>query len=121
MTIAIYADQTRMRILEPILNNLRRQISLERFIFYTLYDDFLTELPTIGCDVIIVAQEGAIGMESARAAKILLPSIPLVWLSNDKGFGPESYRIGCTFFSHSPITEKNIFNALDKCDKEKKQ
>ncbi len=118
MTIAIYADDIRMRILEPILNNLKQRKRLKQFIFYPTYDEFLAGLPDSGCNVTVIAREGASGMESARAAKILLPHIPLVWLSDDKGFGPESYRVGCTFFSHSPITEEIIKNALDKCDKE---
>ncbi len=118
MTIAIYADDIRMRILEPILNNLQQRQRLKRFIFYPSYDDFLSGLPDSGCSVTIVAREGASGMEGARAARILLPNVPLVWLSDDKGFGPESYRVGCAFFSHSPINEKIINNALDKCDKE---
>ncbi len=118
MTVAIYADEARQKLIEPILNALCERKRLKRFIFYPSYDEFLSGLPKSECTAVIVAGEGASGMESARAAKILLPDVPLVWLSSDKGFGPESYRIGCTYFSYSPITEKIINNALDKCDKE---
>ncbi len=83
--------------------------------YYETYDDFIKGFPRDTSQAVIVARRGADGMECARNAKLMQPAIPLVWLSDDPGFGIESYRIGCAFFSAEAISEKLLSTALNKC------
>ncbi len=108
MKIAIFADSKQP--IEAFLQN-RGPACL----YFESYDDFISELPASGCDVVIVARPGAAGMETVRSAKILMPGVKVIWFSDDNGFGPESYRIGCAYFSASPITEERITAALRRC------
>ncbi len=82
--------------------------------FYTNYDDLISGLPNDKCEAVMIARNGAEGMESARAVKILCPSIPIFWFSDDSGFGAESFRIGCAYFTSAPITKEAINTALER-------
>lgn len=88
--------------------------SHEHFIFrkkaftrVTNYDSFLQELKNPQ-DVIFVLEDGAIGMESVIASKSLCKKTPVVWFSNDKSFGAQSYRLGTEFFANKPVTNEHI-------------
>lgn len=84
--------------------------------FYHTYDDFIAEFPRDTGQAVLVARRGAEGMESARNAKLIHPAMPLVWFSDDPGFGVESYRIGCVFFSAEAMTEDLLSTALTYCE-----
>ncbi len=111
MKISVFSDNSKKGMLQEFLKR-----HSKRLVFYDTYDEFISELPGEGSDILIVACDGAHGMESVRAAKILLPDIPLIWFSDDKGFGPESYRVGCTYFSALPITEDILEKAMKRCE-----
>ncbi len=111
MKISVYANSSKCEALQELLRH-----HSGKQIFYEDYDTFITELPRAESNVLIVARDGAEGMESVRAAKILLPDIPIIWFSDDKGFGPESYRVGCNYFSASPISEELLAKALKRCE-----
>lgn len=81
-----------------------------------VYDTFLSYLSEDPPQVIFILMDGALGMEGVIAAKNLYPSCPIVWISNDKGFGIQSYRLGCVFFSDKPLTEKKIKIALARME-----
>ncbi len=83
--------------------------------FYETYDDFIREFPREASQAVIIARRGADGMECARNARLMRPTVPLVWLSDDAGFGIESYRLGCAFFSAEPISEALLSTALERC------
>ncbi len=83
--------------------------------YYEDYDSFIRELPRQRCDMVIVARNGADGMEGAFAVRDLLPRVPLVWFSDDNGFGPQSYRVGCEYFAPRPITDEQMHRALSRC------
>ena len=53
-------------------------------------------------DLIIVLADGADGMEGVIAAKNADGDTPVIWLSDDEGFGAQSYRLGCTYFHKKP-------------------
>ncbi len=112
LKFAIFADSEQRDVLRQQLPRVR---PTDAGIFYRSYDDFLSGLPDCSCDAVLVAQAGALGMESVRAARILLPTTPLIWLSDDRGFGPESYRAGCSYFSADPITHELLEQALKQC------
>ncbi len=110
MKIALFTEPCRHPLLEQLLESLEHLQT--DCIHFPSYDDLISGLPQCGCELLIVARDGAGGMEGARAARILLPEIPIVWFSDDKGFGPESYRVGCSFFSAAPITRELLLTAL---------
>lgn len=78
-------------------------------------DSFLTGLGGSPPDGIVVAMDGASGMEGVIAAKTLFRDIPVLWFSNDGGFGAQSYRLGCTYFHQKPISPEVLSAAIAKC------
>ncbi len=85
-------------------------------VYYVTYDDFIKGFPMDESQAVVVARRGADGMECARNARLMQPTVPLVWLSDDEGFGTESYRIGCAYFSAGQITEDLLSTALNRCE-----
>ena len=71
------------------------------------YDGFL-ELLKGEYDMIFVLENGAKGMESVIASKNLHPETPVIWFSDDKNFGVQSYRLGTEFFGTKPITNEHL-------------
>ncbi len=120
MKLAVFADEKTAKEIEALIKNEMFSKRLDEVYFHKDYDGLISALSTSCCDGVMIAYPGAEGMESARAAKILCPKCPLIWFSNDQGFGPESFRIGCTYFSLFPITEKELKIALDRCDSERR-
>ncbi len=116
MNISVYAHPAEQeafrRLLEECCKALLRRPVLRLF---QDYDSFIRELPRSRCDLVIVFRDGADGMEGAYAARDLLPTVPLIWFSNDNGFGPQSYRIGCHYFAARPITGELLLTALRRC------
>ncbi len=115
MKIAILTDAARAHLLQEMLGSIPVPGRDPRCTHFHSYDDFIDGLSQEGFHLTIVAQDGASGMESVRAAKILQPEVPLIWLSDDKAFGPESYRVGCAYFSAGPITRELLQSALQRC------
>lgn len=88
--------------------------SSEHYIFrkksYTItndYDEFLKALKAPQ-DIIFVMENGACGMESVIASKSICPKTPVIWFSNDKNFGAQSYRLGAEYFGIKPITNEHL-------------
>ena len=79
------------------------------------YDDFLRMLEQGQTDLLIISRDGADGMESVIAARELQPDTKLIWFSDDKAFGPQSYRLNCTYFAVKPITADLLENAISRC------
>lgn len=77
------------------------------------YESFANECKT--ADLIIVLADGADGMEGVIAAKNADGDTPVIWLSDDEGFGAQSYRLGCTYFHKKPIPLEKLKEALHKC------
>ncbi len=118
MKIAILSDTERFLELEKLLVSIPMSGAAASCIPYNTYDDFIAELPDSRCELTVIALDGAEGMESVRAARILLPEVPLIWLTDDKGFGPESYRLGCAYFSAAPLSRELLLCALRRCKPE---
>ncbi len=115
MKLAIFADETRAEQLTLLLQTTSIAERLKNVFFYKSYDDFIVNIPNCGCNTVIVAYKGALGMQGARAAKILLRRVPIVWFSDDNGFVEESYQIGCAYFSAETITKELLNLALNRC------
>ena len=81
-------------------------------IFYDNYDDFLREIQRRAPELVIISTDGANGMEGVIATRELHPEVKIFWFSDDKAFGPQSYRLDCTYFAVKPITEQVLNRAL---------
>lgn len=78
-------------------------------------DSFLTGLSGSPPDSVDVAMNGADGMEGVIAAKTVFRNIPVLWFSDDGGFGAQSYRLGCAYFHKKPLSPEILSAALAKC------
>ncbi len=117
MKLAIFTDKQRYEQLRNLCDSPCVVEKVKTTAFYMTYDDFIRELPHSGCNSVIVAHKGAVGMQAVRAAKILLHRVPIVWLSDDSAFLEESYNNGCAYFSADPITENMLQFALKRCER----
>lgn len=79
-----------------------------------IYDTFLSYLSEDAPQAVFILIDGAIGMEGVIAVRNFCPQCPVAWISNDKGFGIQSYRLGCTFFAEKPLTKKKVAIALER-------
>ncbi len=112
MNIAVFTDDGKRELLDRAIRGLQIPGRQPRCILFDDYDEFIGGLSSSGCQMMVVARPGAEGMESVRAARILLPEVPLLWFSDDKGFGPESFRAGCSYFTAEPLTEDLVRHAF---------
>ncbi len=119
MKIAVFADERSTPIMERVMERLSKNELFKQYVLYKSYDEFISDLASSESQITVVAHGGAHGMECVRAAKILMPKSAIVWISNDEGFGPESYRVGCSYFSAEPISEGLLTNAFTKCYEER--
>lgn len=85
---------------------------------YSNRDSFLMGLSGSPPDSVVVAMNGADGMEGVIAAKTLCRDIPVLWFSDDGNFGAQSYRLGCAYFHQKPISPQILSAALAKCIKQ---
>ena len=66
-------------------------------------------------DCIVIAMDGADGMEGVIAAKSVCKNVPVLWFSNDNGFGAQSYRLGCAYFHKKPVSTQILSAAIARC------
>ena len=71
------------------------------------YDEFLKKLSDPQ-DVVFILANGAKGMESVIATKNICTKLPIIWFSNDKDFGAQSYRLGTDYFATKPVTNEHL-------------
>ncbi len=79
-----------------------------------VYDTFLSYLSENAPQAVFILIDGATGMEGVIAVRNFYPQCPVAWISNDKGFGIQSYRLGCAFFAEKPLTKKKVAIALER-------
>lgn len=85
------------------------------------YEEFLNLLRNVSYEIVFVAMDSASGMEGVIATKNVQPRVPVIWVSDDKNFVAQSYRLGVTYFSVKPIEEKMIGLALQRCQRREEQ
>lgn len=86
-----------------------------QLIGYSNYDSFIAGLAEGPPDGIVIAMDGADGMEGVIAAKSVCENVPVLWFSDDNGFGVQSYRLGCTYFHKKPVSPQILSAAIAKC------
>lgn len=82
---------------------------------YPDYDSFITGLGESPPDCIVIAMDGADGMEGVIAAKSVCKNVPVLWFSDDNGFGVQSYRLGCAYFHKKPVPPQVLSAAIARC------
>ena len=82
---------------------------------YSDYDSFIAGLGGSPPDCIVIAMDGADGMEGVIAARSVCQNAPVLWFSNDNGFGVQSYRLGCAYFHKKPVSPQILSAAIAKC------
>jgi DNA-binding NtrC family response regulator len=78
-------------------------------------EEFERALATYMPSLVVVLADGAAGMESVYRSRQRRPSLPVLWFSNDREFGIQSYRLECAYFSTKPVTPEKIISALRRC------
>ena len=63
----------------------------------------------------MIAMDGADGMEGVIAAKSVCKDVPVLWFSDDNGFGAQSYRLGCAYFHKKPVPPQVLSAAIARC------
>ncbi len=86
-----------------------------RIAAFSDYDGFVAALGESPPECIAVTINGAAGMEGVIAAKSTYQNVPVLWFSDDGGFGVQSYRLGCTFFHTKPVSPKIFSAAMARC------
>ena len=79
------------------------------------YDSFISGIKESPPDCIVVAMNGAEGMEGVIAAKSICENVPVLWFSDDNGFGVQSFRLGCAYFHKKPVSPQVLSAAIARC------
>lgn len=66
--------------------------------------------------LLIVLADGVEGMEAVYCSRERRPGLPVFWFSDDRGFGMQSYRLNCAYFSTKPVTPDKLAHAIFRCD-----
>ena len=85
------------------------------FFFILLFFFFFNDTATTKIYTLSLHDALPICMEGVIAAKNADRDTPVIWLSDDEGFGAQSYRLGCTYFHKKPIPLEKLKEALHKC------
>ncbi len=81
---------------------------------YSDYDSFVENLAPGRYDAVFITENNANGMEGVIALRNSCPELPVVWFSNDEGFGCQAYRLQTDFFHAKPVTAAILEMALDR-------
>lgn len=111
MNILIFATPTEFKIILKTFENIYDDVNC---IQVTDTEQMLNELTTGCVSLVIVAVEGALGMEIAISVRNASDDIPLFWFSDDINFGPQAYRLNCNYFSNKPVSKIRILTATQR-------
>lgn len=118
MKITLYGTGADRTAFESALAGLRdyfyREIQIDGC---SDYDSFVTHMKESPPELVAVTMDGAAGMEGVIASKSLFAHIPVIWFSDDRGFGVQSYRLDCAYFHEKPVSPQILCAAIAKCVK----
>ncbi len=117
MNLCFYGPETDHRDFLELLSLTKYHGILHSCDPYADYDSFVASLPCKEYDAVFITENNANGMEGVIAARNILPNIPIIWYSNDEGFGCQAYRLRADFFHAKPITAKNLEMAFSRLPK----
>ena len=116
MKIALYGTESDngklMKLLAVLPDYSYRNIET---VVFSEYNSFITGLGESSPQCIVITMDGADGMEGVIAARDMFKNIPVIWFSDDNGFGVQSYRLGCAYFHEKPVSPEILSAAIAKC------
>lgn len=116
MRSAVYGTKTDREELLRLLSALPEQCYRKiRVTVYSDHDSFIAGLRESPPDIVMVMMDGADGMEGVIAARNICGDVPVLWFSDDGGFGAQSYRLGCAYFHQKPVSPQILSAAIAKC------
>ena len=122
MQICIYGPESDHAQLMDIIHSLPTYRHWVRTYHpYANYDCFLEQLRHRPCDVVFVTENNANGMVGVIATRNVRPELPVVWFSNDEGFGSQAYRLNADFFHVKPLTPQVLEMALSRLARPNRQ
>lgn len=65
--------------------------------------------------ITIFALDDVMNQEISICARGLSEASQFIWIGQDKRFGMAAYRIGIAYFVLKPVSEEELFTALDRC------
>lgn len=115
MRICLFGPETDHQTIMNTIASLPRYCDWVRTCHpYSDYDSFVEHLRNRPCDAIFVTEDNANGMEGVIAARNVRPDVPIIWFSNDEGFGCQAYRLNTEFFHAKPVTAQVLEMALNR-------
>lgn len=116
MRLCIYGTRDDEQSLVSSLDSLNemafRQIEIEQ---HDDYDKLICSVNSKNYDAVIIMKNNAEGMEGVIAVKTINQDIPVIWFSNDKSFGAQSYRLNAAYFHEKPVSPQVVIQALASC------
>lgn len=76
-----------------------------------LQDYLLTDAP---CDLVVSATDGALGMNCCTMAHDRRVGVPILWITEQKEFEPQSFRTPVDAFLVKPVEPSTVFSIADK-------
>lgn len=113
MNIIVYGDEQN-KLVDMIENCSMMQYRKLRLQKPEGYDDYLQELKCTEPEMIVISIPGAKGMEAVIAARNTKPEAALIWFTDDEAFGPQSYRLSCTYFTAQPVNMEIMEEAITR-------
>lgn len=104
--------QDAVKALEAQADGLHPQLSCVRA---KDYEELRTLLVEWDPCVVVVLEDGAAGMEGVYLVRNSSAAVPVFWFSDDRGFGMQSHRLECAYFSTKPVTTAKMRSALHQC------
>ena len=113
MNLCFFGPSTDRQVILDLLNEVPEYSHLRDSVsYFEDYDSFVENLPQKHYDCAVITENNANGMEGVIALRNVLPQLPLIWFSNDEGFGCQAYRLNADFFHTKPITAEILKMAL---------
>lgn len=115
MNICFFGTQPQFQTFQTHLKQLPHYLAqFEHYAVFPDYDSLVAGLQQNTFDLVFVSHDNACGMEGVIAIRNVLPNVPVIWFSNDEGFGSQAYRLQADFFHAKPITPSILEMALNR-------
>ncbi len=115
MRLCFYGPETDQQSIMSLLTHIPHyQNWAASCVCYSDYDSFVENLGPGRYDAVFITENNANGMEGVIALRNVCPELPVVWFSNDEGFGCQAYRLNADFFHAKPVTAPILEMALSR-------
>ena len=116
VSIAIFGAEMECRAVLKLLSALAEQEGLQLQVrLFSDIDELRFFMVDQQPDLVITLVDGTMGMEVVYLVRKLASDLPVFWFSDDKGFGMQSHRLECDYFSVKPVTREKLQTAFRGC------